>query len=368
MLRELAIILNMDATLRTPHFDQELLQLAIEGLHRTTGLTAEGWGQDRDGDRHHRPDAAIEIDVEGHKHHYLVEIKPIDRFATLGMLKQKLMRFDERALLLAPRVTAEAADRCRELDIQFLDAAGNAYLHGPGLFVFVKGQRLPEDAHELAATKLGAGTPTALRMVFALLCRPLLLTAPYREIVDAAGVALGAVKLVFNDLETRGFTTGLKDKGGRRLREPERVLEEWVTNYPIKLRPKLKPRRFRAENPDWWQHANLARYGAQWGGEVAADRLTHYLKPATQTLYIKPAKGQPDLLTKLVIDQRLRADPKGDIEVLNAFWNLPDEAADPEIVPPLLVYADLIATMDPRNLETARLIREKFIDDVLRQF
>jgi hypothetical protein len=140
----------------------------------------------------------------------------------------------------------------------------------------------------------GGGTATALRVVFALLCRPDLLNAPYREIVDAAGVALGAVGWVFFDLAERGYVAGATRKGNRRLLDPNRLYDEWVTNYPIKLRPKLNPRRFNAPNPDWWKAAPLPK-GAYWGGEVAADHLTNYLKPATFTIYLDPRQRRENL-------------------------------------------------------------------------
>jgi hypothetical protein len=36
-------------------------------------------------------------------------------------------------------------------------------------------------------------------------------------------------------------------------------------------------------------------------------------------------------------------------------------------VPPILAYANLIATLDPRNIEVAKLIREQHIDDAFHQ-
>jgi hypothetical protein len=33
----------------------------------------------------------------------------------------------------------------------------------------------------------------------------------------------------------------------------------------------------------------------------------------------------------------------------------------PETVPPLLAYADLLATLDPRNLEAAKLIHDQYL-------
>ncbi len=306
----------------------------------------------------------IDITAGEKKHRYLVEMKRnVDRLAMLGQVKAQLDQFDKPGLLFAPYITPAIANECRKLNIAFLDTAGNAYLKRPGLHIFITGERPPEPK---AMGARGGGTPAALRVVFVLLCNRNLLNAPYRDIVDAAGVALGAIGWVFHDLKERGYITGGKKKGDRRLLEPVRLFEEWVTNYPIKLRPKLNPRRFKAENLDWLQNAPLHNLGAFWGSEVAADRLTHYLKPATCTIYLKPEFTR-DALLKLAGDHHLRADPNGNVEILDAFWNLPADPAHPDVVPPILAYADLMATLDPRNLEAAKLLRERLMDHALRQ-
>ena len=247
-------------------------------------------------------------------------------------------------------------------------AFGNAYPHEPGLLLYITGEK-PEDLTTTTMGARGGGTATALRVVFVLLCKPDLLNAPYRNIVEAANVALGAIGWVFFDLEKRGYVAGGQKKNNRRFLEPTRLFEEWVMNYPIKLRPKLNPRRFRAENPEWWKHADLAGLHGYWGGEVAAHRLTKYLKPATCTLYIEPKRddGQhAKALAKVITANRLRADTQGDIEILDAFWDLPQTADYPDVVPPILAYADLIVTLDPRNIEVAKLpIPQLFNSDVL---
>jgi hypothetical protein len=60
-------------------------------------------------------------------------------------------------------------------------------------------------------------------------------------------------------------------------------------------------------------------------------------------------------------DHVLLKDPQGDVEILDAFWNFapPDEHRG--IVPPLLVYADLLATGDDRCIEAARLIYDRYL-------
>ena len=348
-----------------PQNDLDLLQRAFDALCRTTGLEGRLVATHvaiQDGQR---ADAVVEIVAEGKRHQYVVELKRVDRFATLGMVKRQLDQYAQPGLLVAPYITPEAAERCRKLHLPFLDTAGNVYLHEPGLLVFVKGQRAHITDIPGADTRPRAGTATALRVIFALLCRQELLNAPYREIARAAGVALGTVGWVFYDLQGRGYTTSGKRKGDRRLLEPQRLFEEWVMNYPMRLRPKLKPKRFRALTPDWWQHADVTTYSAQWGGEVAAEKLTGYLKPETVTLYVRPEQDRANV-ARLVAAHKLRADPRGDIEMLDTFWHFPADHEHQDSVPPILVYADLMATSDPRNLDAARLIYDRKVLHALR--
>lgn len=341
---------------------QAILQRALVALQRTTGIhghvleRAPLIGHDC------RADARIEVEANGQRYPYLVEIKRVDRFAILGDIKRQCLQHGDQLLLVAPRVTSDAAEKCRELDLQFIDTLGNTYLRGPGLLVLVKGQRPVEGEDLQLAEHEGkrAGTATNLRVFFALLCKPELLNAPYRDINRAAGVALGTVGWVFFDLNGRGYITGGKGKGDRVLLERQKLVQEWVTNYPIKLRPKLNPRRFRASETDWWKGVDITQYGAQWGAEVAAEKLTGYLRPQTLTIYLHKEPGQKNL-TKMVAEHKLRADSQGDIEIRDAFWNFEDEKPVPETVPPLLVYADLIATLDPRNLEAAKLIHDRYL-------
>ena len=90
------------------------------------------------------------------------------------------------------------------------------------------------------------------------------------------------------------------------------------------------------------------------------EKLTGYLQPHARTIYLHKDQGQRNL-TRMVAERKLRADLQGDIEILDALWDFKDEKPMPETVQPLLAYADLIATLDPRNLEAANLIHERYI-------
>jgi len=341
---------------------------ALETLERATGVKGHPVVREHDGEAGPHPDALVDIDVDGKVYRYTVQTRRhVDRLAALGHVKAHFDRRGERGLLFTPYITPTIARQCRQLDLAFLDSAGNVYLREPGLHVYVTGER-PEQP--IAKVARGGGTASALRVVFVLLCEPGLLNAPYREIARAAGVALGTIGGVFLDLEERGYIAGGQNSGQRRFLEPVRLFDEWVTNYPIKLRPRLHSRRFRAEDTDWWKRADLTGSNACWGGEVAAHRLTHYLRPTSCTVYIEPdgaSEQAPRRLSRFVAANRLRADQRGDIEVLDLFWKLHTAPDHPDIVPPILAYADLVATLDPRNLEVANMIRERHITHALRQ-
>ena len=343
--------------------EKDMLDQAIDALRHAAALDIQIVEYEPLAERR-RADAHIKIAHNNRHYEFVVEVKNVDRFATVAQVKHQLEAFKQAPLLVAPKLTEAAADNCKEIGLNFIDLAGNAYINTPDFFILIKGQKLDHYQNNPMNNFKGnkALTPTNLRMVFALLCHPEMLNAPYRKIAKVAGIALGAVGWGFNDLATRAVTLGDGKKNNRVLIQQEKLIQEWVTNYPIKLRPKLNPRRFKANNPDWWKHLDVKNYEAQWGGEVAADKLTNYLKPNFFTLYLH-GKDLKKNMNKLIVENRLVPDPNGDIELLEAFWDFDNANRLPDNVPALLVYADLIASNDPRNLETAKMTYEKLIQD-----
>lgn len=261
-------------------------------------------------------------------------------------------------LLATPYLTLALADECVEHDLQFIDLAGNLYVHASGQYMLVTGRSANPDIKRLAS-RLGkpatSASASAIRMIFVLLSDPEVVNRPYREIAAASGVALGTVGSVFDDLRERGLLAGTDD---RRLLDPVALREEWAINYPLRLLPKLNVRRFAAGDPSWWQHAELPAGEAWWSGEVAAAKLTGQLRPGAQTLYVEPS-ARPAVTMELAKRHRLRADPAGSLEIIDAFWHLNAALAGKVTAPPLLVYADLQRTREPRNAEVAVLIRDK---------
>ena len=172
-------------------------------------------------------------------------------------------------------------------------------------------------------------------------------------------MSLGTVSMVFHDLKRAGYLhTGDE---GRQLHRVSQLFDRWVEAYGLDLFPRLSLGRFDSADANWWRNADEAMRaeGAQWGGELAAHLLNPQLRPATATLY---ANALP---RRLILDHRLRkADGEGNVEVRQRFWTLARPSPRP-IVPSTLIYADLVASGDPRQLEAAADLREH--DDLLRR-
>lgn len=332
---------------RAEHPEQGLLAHAVKAMEplglRFKVLRPQARGRD------HRTDAIMGLRFGGRRLRYAAEVKPRLRPATLGAVIHQLRAHGGLPLLVTDHVTPPLADALRAQGVEFIDAAGNAFLRQPPLMVFVKGQRPADEGLTLERGR--AFRATGLQVLFALLARPELVGRPYREIAPAAGVAHGTVGWVMAELPGLGY---LAEVGGRRrLINGERLLDRWTEAYARALRPKLLLGRFRGDM------AALRARTAEWpgdvliGGELAAARLTRHLRPGTATFYAQAL--DPNALLKLM----LRADAEGNIDFRRRFWNFPGE--DAQLTPTLLVYADLLGIGDARCLETAQLLRGQLL-------
>ena len=292
-----------------------------------------------------RADADVDLRFGGRNLRYVVEVKRGLRPATLGAVTHQLATHKGNPLLVTDHVTPPLADALRARGIEFIDAAGNAFLNRPPLFVFVKGQR--PTGQEIGPERGRAFQATGLQVLFALLARPELVGRPYREIAVAAGVAHGTVGWVMAELPALGFVA--KVGGRRRLVNGERLLDQWTEAYARTLRPRILLGRFRGEIETLYARTAKWQGDLLVGGELAAARLTRHLRPGTATFYTQAI--DPRVIVKLA----LRKDAEGNVEFRRRFWTFPGE--EPRFTPTLMVYADLLASGDARCLETAQLLR-----------
>lgn len=342
--------------------EQTLLSNALEALWEKTGIQGTLVHRQPRVTADYRADASVDLGSDGRTYHYFVECKTtIDRKAQLDQIDLKLRQIDSPLMLVTDYISKELAAHCRTIGLQFVDTHGNAYLRAPGLFVFTAGEK-DEHRRQSSKTPKGLTNQAALRVILALLSKPELVSATFKEIATISGVALGTSYNVLEDLERRGYLVA-GAKHSRKLLEPNRLVEEWVSNFPTTLRTKLNSRRFSSQDPYWWEHTDIAALDAVWGSEVAAAKMIKHLKPSSQTLYVAP-KAMREVIDTLAKQFRLRPDPYGRIEIVEKFWS-PIIETERGLAPPLLVYSDLLALLDPRARETANMIKENFIEPTI---
>lgn len=277
----------------------------------------------------------------------------------IGVLINKAKFIGKEGILIADYINPNLAQRLKKEGIQFLDACGNAYINNKKYFIYVKGNKVTDNLHTPTEPTTRRMFNTAgLKIIFALLNDEKLIIQTYRTIADRADVALGNITKIFTELKEQGFLVELKDK--RKLIDKERLFHKWVEYYPDKLRNKLFLGEFLAQNHDWWNDIQIEKFHGVWGGEVAAAKLTNYLKPQDATAYI-PKLEKFNLVREAELKKMtVHADIQLNIvQLFEPFWRVED--AD-RYAPDMLIYADLIATGNSRNIEVANLIyRERIV-------
>lgn len=257
---------------------------------------------------------------------------------------------NERLLLLGPRVTERSAEMFRQLHINYLDAAGNAFITFDGVHIDVRGRR--------AQAAVGTGSPRLTRggvnlfsvkrsqVIFAILSWPELLERPIREIARAAGVSLGQAQETLELLTQYGF---LDDRRRFQGSQRDRLIDQWATAFPTGLGSDAKTGRFSGA----WRGFDPGETAVYVSGEAGAQTL---LRPETMVLY---SEEFPAELIRAHRWRRNEAQPN--IFLRHRFWQPLGAPTSPGIheAPWLLVYADLLAANEIRQHEAAEQVREQ---------
>ena len=273
--------------------------------------------------------------------------------AALMQARQVAQQTGQPTVLLAEHVTPPLADDLRAQGQPFADAAGNAWLPAP--LVLVTGRK--PQARPVVPAAGRADTPAGLKVLLALLCQPELANATHRAIAAAAGVALGGVPAVLQDLRQQGHLPMLGQQ--RRLDATRPLLDRWAQAYARRLRPKTLKGVYTTPLFDTWAEWGLTPGDGLWGGEPAARLLTQYLRPGVLTIYAH--RLPPTFMAKQRMSKALAPAAERVVEWREPFWGELPPGPRPDVVPLVLVYADLLATGDGRCIETAEVLYDQYL-------
>jgi hypothetical protein len=327
-----------------------IIVTAVENLNRNAPIKA-AWkhlpGNEADG--------TLTVEIARQKIKLYAEVKQELRQHQVKQL-EKMAAEHPPFMIVAKHILPKIKEELRQKNIAYLEANGNIWLQQNGLVIWLEGQK-PIKAEKGKGNR--AFTKTGLKVVFQFLLNDQFVNIPYRAIAAQTEVGLGNINYVMNGLKEMGFLIKL-NKDQYKLTNKKELLDKWMVAYEERLKPALKTGTFRfLKEEDFanWKKLPIRKGKTFWGGEPAGDLLTNFLRPAELTLYTTETRNE------LIKNYRLMPDEKGNVKVYKKFWQQ-DEVKD-NVVPPLLIYADLVNTNDRRCMETAQKIYDEFLQNKL---
>ncbi len=355
---------NTANAMNGPATENEILDAAIGAIRREADLHLDVVGRHAEKDDGYIG-AIIRMPNGGVR--LVAEIRKWATQANLGAVINRISNLAEpgQGLLIADYINPNTGARLKAAGIQFLDTAGNAYINQGPVYIHIKGNKPRQAVVARERIKTGkAFQPTGMKVVFAFLRDRQLINAPYREIADQAGVALGTVGWVIRDLIAQGILLEGANRNQRRLNDLDFLVDKWAEAYPYRLKGKYRIGYFTTDHPDWWKATNAEQFGALWGGEIAAAKYMNSLNPKHGVVYIHKA-NMGDFLHAARL-RKAAPHERQDIQIdlIEPFWKEAKNKGKTEqagLAHPILAYADLIETGDARNLDTANRLREKYL-------
>lgn len=272
--------------------------------------------------------------------------------AILSILKEASNKSSLPIILVVNYIPSDITKEFIAANINYLDIAGNCSIKGENLVVQIEGKKRIKTAK---TNQSRAFQEAGIKLIFSFLINPKAVQCTYRELSKLADISLGSVGSIMQELTELHFILKTKDKVI--LKNKPQLLQRWVIAYHDVLRQRLLLKRMQFVNAD--AHKNWKKLPLQqaentvlWGAEPAASLLTNHLSPGKFVIY---SNG---LWNSLIADLKLTPSENGEIEVLKIFWDEQNNYKKESIVPPLLVYADLIGSGNDRNIETAKIILE----------
>ncbi len=329
--------------------NEVLLENAIKSLGETFDIkarTSKSFGFDA------KDEIELEFNLNSKNFRKLFDLE-IQNSASSSAINQMILNKYEsnrKQLLVSYYVSPAIAEKLRELDISFIDTKGNVFFNEDEFYIFISS---PVKSSEVKVPKPNLiFQQSGLKLLFVLLSIPNSENFSYRKLAEMCRISLGSVNEIIANLQQEFYLVNQKEK--RVLVRKDQLFKRWVQSYAETLRPKLRKICFQTSGVDWQSKIDLSKINYLWGSESAASNLTNFLKPSKYTIYTNNFVGTAGYLLK----QGLRKINNGEIEVLETFWNFENDNIN---VPPILVYADLVASADSRNLEVAKMIYDEHI-------
>ena len=252
---------------------------------------------------------------------------------------------DARArFVLTTYVAPRTADAFRRAGIQFLDSVGNAWIAFGSVLIDIRGRPRPAASVRRSHPAGNLFSSGRAQVVFVLLTWPHLWDEPQRGIARAAGVSIGQVNSTLRLLKQSGYS-GVAAHPGR-----ADLLDLWASAFPTGLAHRITLAQYSSDGPI----KPNTLISASVSGAAAVPDL---IRSPMAVLYVD------EFDPRMAVVNRWRSDREPNITLRRRFWTEPPPITDTDrtSAPWPLVYADLLASDDPRERIAAVEWRQRHV-------
>lgn len=271
-------------------------------------------------------------------------------------IKQRSENFP--VLVASKYITPKSKKILKEKQINYIDSFGNAYIDLKQLKVFIEqGNAKPYNSEYSNIFTQSGG-----QILFNLLKNPALINETQRYLAHISDVSLGSVSKFLKGLFDEGYSVKWNNQQKYQLVNKDVLLEKWINTLNEKILPahKIGDFTFSKTNKDNWRN-QLTHPNVLWSGEPAAALVTEYLNPEKFSMFTPLPKAD------IIRDLKLLPGTNGEISIYRPFWIESDNIERIEnlnslnTVHPLIIYAQLIYSGNSRNIETAQILYNEYI-------
>lgn len=296
----------------------------------------------------------LNLIMDNNEFDFMFEIKKNLTLSKLPSL-QYYLDGKNNIILISDYIPKLVKEHLKEKNISYLDTSGNAFItNGKSVFIYLETNKTLKFSSKKSNR---AFSKSGLKVIYQILINKEIINMPYRYIGQASKVSIDTVGKVFKELLRDKYLIQIREKEFK-IQNKERLIQEWTTVFNRVLRPKLRQRNFKPKDFTLSELLYIPSLNSI-GGELAAEFLSNYLIAENAIIYT----DRPFI--DIAREFNLIPATDGSITLVEKFWTDEQTNYKEITVNPILVYADLLNDPKPRNLETAKMIYDKDVKNIL---
>jgi hypothetical protein len=338
-------------------FGMETLDIYIEQIKRVPyvkGVCVES--------RVPPEDAVLRIRTTAGDFTLALEVKRsyLDRTITNSLLALAARPSRLPVIVFARYISRPSGERLATAGVNFVDRVGNVHLHLGDNQTLLLGK--PESRPPSEGRRTG---PAAVQVYGTFLALPEAIQWTTRRVAEISGAGKTAVAEARQRLISDGILQPMKS-GGYATADRKTLEEYFIRGYEQILRPHLSLGRYRSaeREPDAFVERTAdvaAKHSVKWAltGAAGAYELERFYRGEETQLFLDVSAIKEEFRREL----KLLPDRRGPVTLFKFFGDvvLYPGARPKPVAQPWLLFAELLYQGEPRALEAAEEIREKFL-------